>query len=99
MNYDISSPFDWPAQVGGGERVVHNQWQSSGMGDFGDGSDIRNDATRIGETLDEYGLAFGREAAPEVLWVGGVDEMAVPAQLLERKTKLGQRAAVELARG
>ena len=42
--------------------------------------------------------ARGQRAA-EILRVGRIDEMAGPAELLERQAELGQRAAIEIARG
>ena len=44
-------------------------------------------------------LHFGVSALTEILGVGGIDEMAGPAELLEGETELGERAAIEVARG
>ena len=44
-------------------------------------------------------LHFGVERAAEVFGVRGIDEMAGPAELLEREAELGERAAIKVARG
>jgi hypothetical protein len=61
--------------------------------------DIDDDAAGIGEVLDKDRLASRGQRTAEILRVGRIDEMAGPAELLERQAELGQRAAIEVARG
>ena len=44
-------------------------------------------------------LHLGVSALAEVFRVGRIDEMAGPAELLERQAELGERATVKVARG
>ena len=44
-------------------------------------------------------LHFGVSALAEILRLGRIDEMAGPAELLERQAELGKRAAIKVARG
>ncbi len=44
-------------------------------------------------------LQRGGKRALEILRIGRIDEMTSPAQLLEREAELGERAAIEVARG
>ena len=96
---DIGAVLDRPAEVRRSERVVDDQRQTRLMRDIGDALDIDDDAPGIGEVLDEDRLAFRRQAFTEILGVGRIDEMAGPAELLERETELGERAAIKVARG
>src|SRR5205085_5514060 len=67
--------------------------------DLRDLFDIDDDAAGIGEVLDKDRLALRGQRAAEILRVDRVDKVAFPAELLERQAKLGQRAAIEIARG
>ena len=69
------------------------------MRDLGDALDVDDDAAGIGEVLDEDRLAFRRQRAAEIFRLARIDEMAGPAELLERQPELRQRAAIEVARG
>ena len=99
MDDDVGAMLDRPAEVGGRERVVDDQRQARLVGDLRHRRDVDHDAARIGEVLDEDRLAFRRQRAAEILRLGRIDEMAGPAELLERKAELGERAAIEVARG
>src|SRR6266446_5505222 len=99
MDDQIRAPFERPAQIGGGEGVVDNERDTGLMRDPPDLFDIDDDATGVGEVLDEDRLAFGGERPAEILRIGRVDKMALPAELLERQAELSQRAAIEIARG
>src|SRR5258707_8217007 len=68
------------------------------MRDRRDLLDIDDDAAGIGEVLDKDRLASRGQRPPEILRVGRIDEMACPAELLEREAELGQRTAIEIAR-
>ncbi len=61
--------------------------------------EIDDDAARVGQVLDKDRLGPRGQGAAEILRVGRVDEMALPAELFERQPELGQRAAIEVARG
>ena len=98
MNDDVGAVLERPAEIGGGERIVDDQRQASLMRDIGDPLDIDDDASGIGEVLDEDRLALRRQRAAEILGVGRIDEMAGPAKLLEREAELGERAAIKVAR-
>src|SRR5208283_651406 len=69
------------------------------MGDVGDALNVDDNAAGVGEVLDEDRLAPRREGPAEILRLGGIDEMAGPAELLERQPELRERAAIEVARG
>src|SRR5579863_5955645 len=96
---DVCTPLDRPAEVRCGKRIIDDEWQPSLMGDLRDRLEVDDDAAGIGQALDENGLAARRERLAEILRLRGIDEMAGPAELLERETELGQRPAVEVARG
>lgn len=69
------------------------------MGDLGHRLDVDDDAAGIGQAFDEDGLGSVADGRLEIVRVVRIDEGAVPAQLLERQAELGQRTAIEIARG
>ena len=96
----MSAPvLDRAAEVRGGQGVVDDQRQTGLMRDFRHRRDIDDDAPGIGEVFDKDRLALRRQAFAEVFGLGRIDEMAGPAELLEREAELGERAAVKVARG
>ena len=99
VNDDVGAMLERPAEVGGRQRVVDDERQARLMRDLRHGCDIDHDAARIGEVLDEDRLALRRQRLAEILGLGRIDEMAGPAELLEREAELGERAAIEVARG
>ena len=99
MNDDVGAVLDRPAEIGSSQRVVDDERNARRMGDRGDALDIDHDAAGVGEILDEDRLALGRQRLAEVLRLARIDEMAGPAELLERQPELGERAAIEVARG
>ena len=98
MNDDVGAVLDRPAQIRGRQRVVDDQRNARLMGDVGDALDVHDNAAGVGEVLDEDRLAFRGQRLAEILRLGRIDEMAGPAELLERQTELRERAAVEVAR-
>ena len=69
------------------------------MRDRRDFFEIDDDAAGVGEVLDKDRLGARGQRAAEILGIGRVDKIAFPAELFERQAELGQRAAVEIARG
>ena len=69
------------------------------MRDLCDRFQVDDDAAGIGQAFHEDGLAPRRQRAAEVLRLSRIDEMAGPAELRERQAELGERAAIEVARG
>ena len=96
MNDHVGPPFQGPEEVGRRHGVVDDERDPGLVGDGGDGLDVQDDAARVGQHFDEDGLAFGCQRLPEVLGIGGIDEMAGPAEALEADPELGDRAAVEI---
>ena len=94
---DVGAPIERAAQIGCRQRIVDDQRDAGLMRDRRHLLDIDDDAARIGQVLDKDRLAAGGQGAAEVFRVGRIDEMAGPAELLERQAELGQRAAVEIA--
>ena len=99
VNDDVGPVLDRPAEIGSGERVVDDERQARFMGDCRDALDVDHDAAGVGEIFDEDRLALRRQAFAEIFRVARIDEMAGPAELLERQPELGERAAIEIARG
>ena len=99
MDDDVRAVLDRAAEVRGGERIVDDQRHARLVRDLRHSRDIDDHASGIGEVLDEDRLAFRRQRAAEILGLGRIDEMAGPAELLERQAELGERAAIEVARG
>ena len=99
MHDNVGAMLDRPAEVGRRQRVVDDQRQTRLMRDIGDALDIDDDTAWIGEVLDEDRLTLGRQRLAEIFGVGRVDEMAAPAEFLEREAELGERAAIKVARG
>jgi hypothetical protein len=99
MTDDVGAPLERPAQIGRRQGVVDDQRDSGRVRDLRDLLDIDNDAAGIGEVLDKDRLALRGQRAAEILRIGWVDKMAFPAEHLERQAELGQRAAIEVARG
>ena len=98
MNDEVGAVLDRPAQVRGRERVVDDQGHARLVRDFGDALDVDDDAAGVGEVLDEDRLALRGQAFAEILRLGRIDEMAGPAELLERQPELRERPAIEVAR-
>src|SRR5262249_43177491 len=96
---DVRAPLDRAAEVGRRERVIDDERDTGVVGDLCDGLEIDDDAARIGETFDEDRLALLGQRALEVFRIARIDEVAGPAELLEREAELGERAAIEIARG
>ncbi len=84
MDDDVRAVLDRPAQVWGRQRVVDDERKAGRMRDFGDALDVDDHAARIGEILDEDRLAFRGQRPAEILRLSGIDEMAGPAEPLER---------------
>ena len=99
MDDNVRAVLDRPAEVRGRQRIVDDQRQAGLVGDLRHGRDVDHDAARIGEILDEDRLAFRRQRLAEIFRLGRIDEVAGPAELLERQAELGERAAIEVARG
>ena len=99
MDDEVGAPFERPAQIGRGEGVVDDEGHARLVRDLGDRLEVGDDAAGIGEALDEDRLGARRERAAEILRVVGIDEAALPAEFLEAAAELGDRAAIELARG
>src|SRR5574337_2090461 len=99
MDDDIGAVLDRPAEVGRGQRVVNDERQTRLMRDRRNARDVHDDPARIGEVLDEDGLAPWRQRLAEILGLGRIDQMAGPAELLEREAELGERTAIKVARG
>ena len=95
---DIRAPFERPAQIRRRQRVIDDQRQARRVRDLRDRRQIDDDAARVGQALDEDRLAPRRQRAAEILRIGRIDEMAGPAELLERQPELRQRAAIQVAR-
>ena len=98
MNDEVGAVLDRPAEIRGRQRVVDDQRDACPMRDFGDALDVDDNAAGVGEVLDEDRLALRGQRLAEILRLGRVDEMAGPAELLERQAELRERAAVEIAR-
>ena len=90
MDDDVGAVLDRAAQVRRRQRVVDDQRQAGLVGDRGHARDVDHHAARIGEALDEDRLATRRQRLAEIIRVGRVDEMAGPAELLERQAELGE---------
>ena len=87
-------------RIGRGQRVVDDQRDAGLVGDRGDRLEIDDDAAGIGQVLDEDRLAARRQRARgNSRDRRGSTKMACPAELLERQAELGERAAIEVARG
>ena len=61
--------------------------------------EVDDDAAGVGQAFDEDRLAARRQRTAEILRIVRIDEMAGPAELLERQSELRQRSAVQVARG
>ena len=83
MHDDVGAVLNRPAEVRGGQGVVDYEGQTRLMRDIGDPPNVDDDASGIGEVLDEDRLALRRQAFAEVLGLGRIDEVAGPAELLE----------------
>ena len=88
MNDDVGAVLDRPAEVRRRQRIVDDQRNARRMRDVGDALDVDDNAARVGEVLDEDGLALRRQRVAEVLRLGRIDEMAGPAELPERQPEL-----------
>jgi hypothetical protein len=62
-------------------------------------SQIDDDAARIGQALEEDELDLVGHRLAKILRIGGIDEMALPAEFGETEAELGDRAAIKIARG
>ena len=98
MHHQIGTPFDRSAQERRRQRVVDDQRNARLVRDLRHRFQIDDDAARVGKALEEDRLAAWRQCAAEVLRVVRIDEVARPAQLLERQAELCQRSAVQVAR-
>src|ERR1700751_5271098 len=99
MADDVSAPTAWLAKVGGRQGVIDDQWNTCLMGYGRHPLQIDHDPAGIGEVLKKDRLGARGQRLAEILRVGRVDKMALPAELFERQPKLRQRAAIEVARG
>mmetsp|Transcript_1967 Transcript_1967/g.4954 ORF Transcript_1967/g.4954 Transcript_1967/m.4954 type:complete len:200 (+) Transcript_1967:856-1455(+) len=97
---NVRAVLDGAAQVGGCQRVVHYKGDVDLVGEAGEGGDVGDDTPRVAERLNEQGLDFGlREGGLDSRRVRDVDEVALPAKLLDGPRELRHRASVELVRG
>ena len=71
------------AQIRRRQGVVDDQRDAGLVRDGRDLLDIDDDAAGIGEALDKDRLAARRQRPAEILRVGRIDEMALPAELRE----------------
>ena len=78
MHDNVGAVIDRLAQIGRRQRVIDDQRNAGVMSDGGDGFDIDDDATGIGEVLDEDRLALGCQRAAEILRLRGIDEAHSP---------------------
>src|SRR5215813_10275061 len=99
MADDVRTPGDGLAEIGRGQGVVDDEGNARLMGDRRHCLQIDDDAAGIGEVLQEDRLAARRQRAAEILRICRIDKMAGPAELLEGEAELGERAAIEIARG
>ena len=99
MNDDVGPPLDGAAQIGGGQGIVDDQRNPGIVGHFGHRLDIHHHSAGIGQGLDENRLGRGADGGLKIGRIGRIDKAAMPAQLLERQTELGQRTAIQIARG
>ena len=96
----ISAPqSNGSAEIRGRQGVVDDQRDARLVGDRRDPFEVDDDAAGIGEVLDKDRLDPWGQRLAEILGLGRVDKMAFPAELFERQPELGQRAAIEIARG
>ena len=61
MDDDVGAPFERPAEIGRGQRVVDDQRDARFVRDVGDRLEVDDDAAGIGEALDEDRLGLRRQ--------------------------------------
>src|SRR5438132_13688860 len=88
-NY-VGAPAEGLAEIGGRQGVVDDQRDAGFMRDRRHLFEVENDAARIGEVLDKDRLDPRSQRLAEILRLGRVDKMALPAELFERQPELGQ---------
>jgi hypothetical protein len=100
VHHDIGPPFDRSDQIGGGNRVVHDQRNAHLMGHSRDRFDVENVAFRIGDRLAEEGLGIRPHGIPPRLGIIGIgDEGHLNPQLGKRVVKQVVGAFVERRAG
>src|SRR5215469_502057 len=94
---DVSAPLERPTEIRRRQGVVDDQRNARLMRDRCDPLEIDDDAAGVGEVLQKDSLGPWAQRLAEILGVGRVNEMALPAELFERQPELCQRSAVEIA--
>jgi hypothetical protein len=83
MADDVGAPGEWFAEIGGRQGVVDDQRNAGLVGDRRHTFEIDDDAAGIGEVLEKDRLGARGQRFAEILRVGRVDKMALPAELFE----------------
>ena len=99
VHHDVRAVLDRPHQIGRGQRVVDDQRQAVLSSDFGDLLDIHELAAGIGQTFDVDRLGALIDQFVEARRIVDVSPAYIPAEALEGRTELVDRAAIKLARG
>src|SRR5207253_10091292 len=92
---DIGAVVERPTQVRRRQGVVDDQCHAGALRDGGDRLDVGDNATRIGDRLDEDRLGLLAYAALEARDVVRIRPYYVPAEILEGVVELIDGAAVE----
>ncbi len=98
MHDDVGAVLERPAQIRRGERVVDDERQPGLARDGADRLDVEHVVERIADGLGVERLRLGRERAPEVFRIVGIDEVRGDAEAAQLVVELRVGAAVERAR-
>ena len=83
MDYNVRAMLNGANQIGCPKRVVNDQRKAVGVGDFGNGVDVRNIAVGVAQGLQVDSLGIGPDCGSDSVQIVGVHKSG-------RYTELGQ---------
>ncbi|GBE22420.1 hypothetical protein BMS3Bbin01_01795 [bacterium BMS3Bbin01] len=92
---DIGSVLERPAQVGSGERVVHDEGEPMAVGDSRHGLEIEDVGPRVPDRLPIHGLGAVGNRLVDRFGIMDVHEGDIDTHPAQGHVELGMRAAVQ----
>ncbi len=99
LHDQVGAEVERARQHGRGEGVVHDDPAAGGVGDLGQGRQVRHAQQRVGDGLDVEDVGGGQQGGADLVGVVDVDEVGVDAEAAELLRQELDGAAVQAVAG